>query len=388
MKAVYWVRNDLRLEDNLTFTEFLKEPGEKLLIWSESRSTARAGVHRRAFINQVVENFRSALQKSGLELSIVQGSFLSFLEKRSDVASVYFTCGWSIEEREEEEEVLLMAHRKHFAAKTFRQETLLDLKDLPYKLQDMPFTFSDFRKSIAEELLHKAPLPVPPGITPVANEGKDRIDYYIWKSKKIMTFKETKDGMLNEDDSSRLSQWLALGVITPRMVMKEVRAFEKSFGKNDSTNWMSVELLWRDYFKFFTLKYGRAVFLEEGVRRGGVCHTIEDKEIYQKWCEGKTGVDFIDANMRELLHTGWMTKRGRQNTASFLVHELKLPWIWGGSWFEKMLVDYDPELCWGNWLYLSGRGSDPRARRFSVPHQTDLYDPTGEFRNRWLRTNG
>jgi deoxyribodipyrimidine photo-lyase len=88
--------------------------------------------------------------------------------------------------------------------------------------------------------------------------------------------------------------------------------------------------------------------------------------------------------MRELLHTGWMTKRGRQNVASFLVHELRLPWIWGGSWFEKMLVDYDPELCWGNWLYLSGRGSDPTARKLSVPDQTKLYDPTGEYRGRWL----
>ncbi len=384
MKALYWVRNDLRLEDNLTLTEFLKDPGEKLLVWCETKSTARAGKHRRAFIDQSVNNFRSSLRHSGLDLIIAKESFSEFLERRSDISSVYFTCGWSIEERDEEESILISAHRKHFFAKPFRQETLIDIKDLPYKLKDMPFIFSDFRKTIPENILHKAPLPVPPGIKAVPCEGKNRIDYYIWKSKKVLTYKETRNGMLNEDDSSRFSVWLSLGIISPRMILKELTAFEASFGKNDSTTWLLVELLWRDYFKFFTLKYGRAVFMEEGVRRGGACHTIEDKEVYRNWCEGKTGVDFIDANMRELLHTGWMSNRGRQNVASFLVHDLKLPWIWGGRWFEKMLLDYDPELCWGNWLYLSGRGSDPRARKFSISHQADLYDPTGEYRGRWL----
>lgn len=384
MKAVYWVRNDLRLEDNLALTDFLKDPGEKLIIWAETKSTARAGVYRRSFLDKSVENFRRSLEVSGLEMLTVKESFPEFLQKRDDVTSVYFTCGWSIEERDEEEAVLIMAHRKHFRVKNFRQGTLIDLQDLPYKLQEMPFVFSDFRKSVDVNNLTKSPLPVPFGIKPVESEGKKRIQYYIWESKKVLTYKETRNGMLNEDDSTRFSAWLSLGIITPRMIMQEVLACEKSFGANDSTVWLQVELLWRDYFKFFTLKYGRPVFMEEGVRRGGVCHTIEDKDFYLQWCEGRTGVEFIDANMRELLHTGWMSNRGRQNVASYLVHEMKIPWIWGGRWFEKMLVDYDSELCWGNWLYLSGRGSDPRARKFSVSHQADLYDPSGEYRRRWL----
>lgn len=384
MKIIYWVRNDLRLEDNLTLTEFLKDPDEKIFVWCETKATQRAGAHRRAFLDKELENFQLALKQSGLELLILKENFSSFLQKRTDVTSVYFTCGWSVEEKDEEEEILLMAHRNHFSAKTFRQGTLVDLKELPYKIQDMPFTFSDFRKSISESLLTHPALPVPAGITPVPSEGKDRIDYYVWKSKKILTYTETRNGMMNEDDTSRFSAWLANGMITPRMVMKELRAFEETHGKNESTNALEGELLWRDYFKFFTLKYGRAVFMEEGVRRGGVCHTIDDKNIYAKWCEGRTGVDFIDATMRELLHTGWITKRGRQNAASYLVHELKLPWIWGGQWFEKMLVDYDPELCWGNWLYLSGRGSDPRPSKLSIPEQVGLYDPTGDYRRRWL----
>ena len=63
-----------------------------------------------------------------------------------------------------------------------------------------------------------------------------------------------------------------------------------------------------------------------------------DAVAFKKWCEGKTGVPFVDANMRELLLTGWMSNRGRQNVASFLVKDLELDWRLGAEWFESLLV--------------------------------------------------
>ncbi len=64
----------------------------------------------------------------------------------------------------------------------------------------------------------------------------------------------------------------------------------------------------------------------------------QDPDAFRKWCEGQTGVPFVDANMRELLHTGWMSNRGRQNVASFLVKDLCLDWRLGAEWFESLLV--------------------------------------------------
>ena len=58
--------------------------------------------------------------------------------------------------------------------------------------------------------------------------------------------------------------------------------------------------------------------------------------------------------MRELSATGWMSNRGRQNVASYLVNDLGIDWRMGAYWFEHMLIDYDPCSNWGNWQYLAG----------------------------------
>jgi len=91
--------------------------------------------------------------------------------------------------------------------------------------------------------------------------------------------------------------------------------------------------------------------------------------------------------MRELNQTGFMSNRGRQNVASYLIHDLKINWLHGAKYFEKMLIDYDPDINYGNWLYLSGNGTDPRSRKFNIEKQAQDYDPDKNFRNLWLKTH-
>lgn len=140
---------------------------------------------------------------------------------------------------------------------------------------------------------------------------------------------------------------------------------------------------------------------------------------YRKICclvfsEGKTGVPFVDANMRELATTGFMSNRGRQNVASFLTKDLGLDWRMGAEWFESLLVrslfilnddslkdlgvlivfiiclphilisliklfplKVDHDVCsnYGNWLYSAGIGNDPREnRKFNMIKQGLDYD--------------
>jgi deoxyribodipyrimidine photo-lyase len=88
--------------------------------------------------------------------------------------------------------------------------------------------------------------------------------------------------------------------------------------------------------------------------------------------------------MRELLLSGWMSNRGRQNVASFLTKDLGLDWRMGAEWFESQLVDYDVCSNWGNWSYASGVGCDPRDnRRFNIQKQSGDYDPNGDFCRLW-----
>ena len=88
--------------------------------------------------------------------------------------------------------------------------------------------------------------------------------------------------------------------------------------------------------------------------------------------------------MHQLVATGWMSNRGRQIAASCLVNELDIDWRYGAAFFEKHLIDFDVASNYGNWQYIAGVGADPRGgRHFDLEKQAKLYDPEGEFTQRW-----
>ena len=105
----------------------------------------------------------------------------------------------------------------------------------------------------------------------------------------------------------------------------------------------------------------------------------------QNWINGETKDDFVNANMIELKKTGWMSNRGRQNVASYFAKELILDWRIGAAYFESLLLDYDVHSNFGNWMYVSGVGNDPRDRKFNTQLQAERYDSKHLFRNRWLQ---
>jgi deoxyribodipyrimidine photo-lyase len=166
-----------------------------------------------------------------------------------------------------------------------------------------------------------------------------------------------------------------------------LKKFECQFGANESTYWLVFELLWRDYFRFMMKKYNNKLFQQAGIQNKEVPVNPHDAKSLQIWIEGKTGVDFVDANMIELRRTGFMSNRGRQNVASYLCNDLKLDWRYGAAYFEQQLIDYDVCSNWGNWAYLAGVGNDPRGNRyFNIEKQASDYDKDKIFRNLWLKT--
>ena len=216
-------------------------------------------------------------------------------------------------------------------------------------------------------------------------EGLERLHYYIWESENISTYKETRNGLLGGDYSSKLSPWLAQGCLSPKTIYYEVKAFETAKGANESTYWILFELLWRDFFRFMGKKHGNAIFKKGGTKGEIDSNWHDDFDLLQSWINGETGVPFIDANMRELKHTGFMSNRGRQNVASFLVKDLHVNWQLGADYFESVLIDYDVCTNYGNWNYIAGVGSDPRENRyFNILSQAKRYDPHGKYVRLWL----
>jgi deoxyribodipyrimidine photo-lyase len=221
------------------------------------------------------------------------------------------------------------------------------------------------------------------------SEGIERIKEYIWDTNSIKSYKETRNGLVGMNYSSKFSPWLALGCISPRFIMKEVKLYESERFKNESTYWLWFELLWRDYFKFYGMKNGNDMFFLGGAQRNTKkkewrTSMPEIKRIFESWKYGKTGFPFIDSNMRELLTTGFMSNRGRQVVASFLVNDLQIDWRLGAQHFEEHLIDHDPCSNYGNWNYVAGVGSDPREDRyFNVVKQATVYDPEAQHIRMW-----
>jgi deoxyribodipyrimidine photo-lyase len=153
------------------------------------------------------------------------------------------------------------------------------------------------------------------------------------------------------------------------------------------TYWVFFELLWRDYFRAVSLKYGTALYTEQGLltkRPKRQSPLAKELENFKKWREGSTGQTLVDACMNELRRTGFLSNRGRQIAAGFLIHSLHVRWTWGAWHFESMLVDYDPSSNWGNWAYLAGVGNDLRGQRiFNLDKQAHTFDPNGEYQKRW-----
>ncbi|GLC48551.1 hypothetical protein PLESTB_000110200 [Pleodorina starrii] len=208
-----------------------------------------------------------------------------------------------------------------------------------------------------------------------------RLQYYLWDSDLISTYFDTRNGMLGGDYSTKFAPWLAAGCISPRKIYHEIRRYEAQRGANKSTYWVIFELIWRDFFRFFGLKHGSRIFFETGTS-GLPLVWNPDPELWQRWRDGRTGLPLVDANMRELAATGFMSNRGRQNVASYLVLDLGVDWRRGADYFESCLLDYDVTSNWGNWVAAAGL-TGGRINHFNIAKQSKDYDPLGQYVKTW-----
>lgn len=180
-----------------------------------------------------------------------------------------------------------------------------------------------------------------------------RVKDYIWDKDLLKVYFDTRNGMIGSDYSTKFSPWLAHGNVSPRYIARECRRYEEARVKNKSTYWVVFELLWRDYCRFFAKKYGNKIFYLEGIL-GKTSHPnkrpwgMDPKQI-QAWKDGMTGYPLVDANMRELAATGFMSNRGRQNVCSFLTIDMNMDWRYGGDYFEETLLDHDVHSNWVMW---------------------------------------
>ena len=217
--------------------------------------------------------------------------------------------------------------------------------------------------------------------------GLARLRHYCLESDGLHHYKQRRNGLVGTEFSSKFSPYLAIGSLSVRRIWQTVLDYEALHGADDGSEWMKQELLWREFFLWTAQLHG-ASFGAPGGLQNRRSEAIEDRELFGRWCRGHSGHPLIDAQLNELMSTGYLSNRGRQWVASHFINELRLPWTWGARYFEWWLIDAQPALNTGNWSYLAGVGNDPRSfngppRRFDLERQVRLYDPEKRHRRRW-----
>jgi deoxyribodipyrimidine photo-lyase len=214
-----------------------------------------------------------------------------------------------------------------------------------------------------------------------------RLQHYVFESDGLKTYKASRNGLVGSEFSSKFSPFLANGSLSVRQIWQALEVHQASFGPSEGCDWMRQELLWREFFLWSEQAHAEAFHSESGIQ-GRVPTANPDRELFRRWSRAECGHGLIDAQMRELNATGYLSNRGRQWVASHFVNSLQLPWTWGARYFEWMLIDADPALNTGNWAYLAGVGSDPRSfggqpRRFDLERQVQRYDPNRSHMQLW-----
>lgn len=422
--SLIWFRRDLRVHDNPTLKDAVDQSDQVIplyvfdpMVFDEGMfGMDRTGDYRTKFLWDSVRDLRDNLRSAGGDLVVRSGEppkILSHICDEYDVDTVYTQTMPSSQELNREKET-----RESIDAdfERYWTHTLYHLNDLESSYRNMDDTFTPWRKETqygvdVRETVDKPQdielnEEVDPGDIPEPEDfdlsfdeasskafvefkggesnGLERLNEYMWEKDKLREYKETRNGLLGEDYSSKFSPWLAHGCISPRHIYEEVERYEDERVSNDSTYWLTFELMWRDFFQFQFMKYGSDFFTENGIRNVDYDWS-QNIEAFRAWAKGRTGVPFVDANMRELNETGYMSNRGRQNVASFLVDVLDIDWRMGAMYFQSQLVDYDVCSNWGNWAYIAGVGNDSRDDRyFNVIKQAKRYDDNGEYVRHWI----
>lgn len=225
-------------------------------------------------------------------------------------------------------------------------------------------------------------------------EGEKRVRAYIWERERLREYAKTRDGSGTQDFSTKFSPWLAAGCLSPRMLFWELKRFEMDVIADENTQALEEALMRRDYARWAAAAAGASLFAHGGSAGGGQQPvwtlpadetTNEQLERLTKWKDGATGIPFVDACMRELRFTGYMSALGRRVTASFLAHDLGFPdWRAGAEYFEAVLIDFDVALNWGNWAKVAGVGQEPSdEQRLNVVEQGVRSDPDGWYIRAW-----
>jgi deoxyribodipyrimidine photo-lyase len=429
---IYWFRSDLRLLDSPALNKACREATYLVPVFilpPEEVSTrwgfARESDLRKRYLGETLVALDAQCRALGSRLLVLQGDAATTLAALLQSTQAQGIVCEQIA-APEEQAVVEQLRAQGIQVQCLWQSTMVELATLPFTPQQMPDVFTQFRQKLEAKGLRArqtvsrpTQLPGLPSRLEVESiclrqrldrlssvttehtqvragttQGLQHLDHYF-ADELPHTYKQTRNQLSGTNYSTRFSTWLATGALSAPMIVERLTGYEANRGANEGTYWIWFELVWRDYFRFLHLKYGRALYVREGLRKpepGSESPSLAEPKsgialkLFEQWTQGRTKNALVNAGMNELATTGKMSNRMRQIVASYLIYDLRIDWRAGAAWFESQLLDYDVYSNQGNWLYIAGLGTDPRGgRRMNMDKQALEHDPKGLYREQWAQ---
>ncbi|GAA5189434.1 deoxyribodipyrimidine photo-lyase [Ferrimonas gelatinilytica] len=416
MKAV-WFRSDLRLEDNPAL-DGACEVGQPIrgIYFATPGQWRRHGLgpNKLGWIRANLESLKQRLAESGVALDILQvddfdaipNALLSWCEDHL-VDQVFCNAEPGFNEERRDTGVANCLNEKGLKLHRFAETNLLDFDAIETTTGTPYRVFTPFSRKAREYLSDHTPAPLtfskldqpssdgdsgcdeweqepdyPGHLIPGEAEAQMRLKAFL--DEKVDSYHEARNVPADEG-TSYLSPYLAVGVLSVRTVFAALQQQECD-GEGAST-WLN-ELLWREFYRYLmyhfpSLSKDSAMYPEKEPE------WEVHNERFQRWQQGETGFEMVDAGMKQLLQTGWMHNRLRMLCASFLVKDLHLDWRLGERHFMYYLLDGDFPSNNGGWQWAAGCGADaaPYYRHFSPSRQAERFDSDRRYRDAFLPKN-
>lgn len=400
--TVFWFRRDLRLDDNAGLFHALNsdEAVLPIFIFDDSiLSQLPKDDARVTFIHQQLEKIQSELKKIGKALAVFHGKPMEVYQKlisENSIKTVYTNHDYEPYARKRDLELFKLLKEHNIEFKTSKDQVIFEKSEVvkddgtPYVVYT-PYSNKWKENFIKTKLINYKSEDKLNNIVPHSYPFLSLEDIGFETSKiKISPFDISKDLIDNYEatrnfpalnKTSYLGIYLRFGAVSIRkMVAEALKSKNETFLK---------ELIWREFFmqilwhfphtvnssfrpKYDTIKWGN------------------NEDLFQKWCDGKTGYPFVDAGMRELNTTGHMHNRVRMIVASFLCKHLLIDWRWGETYFALKLLDYEQSSNVGNWQWAAGSGVDaaPYFRIFNPTEQVKKFDKDLKYIKKWIPEYG
>ena len=160
-------------------------------------------------------------------------------------------------------------------------------------------------------------------------DAKSQMEAFMKKG--FLLYEQERSRADLEQSTSKLSPHLRLGTLSPNELYYKVESSSLSYEEKKT---FARRLFWRDlaYYHLLNFPDMRELSIRSHYEKTEWCSDEEEKRRFEAWKAGMTGYPLVDAGMRELYKTGWLTQSLRMVVASFLTEYLRVNWVKGCEW--------------------------------------------------------